>query len=155
MPSTTYIRFIRDAADSATDDCVTIQRTGVDQYELTYTTTNTESGAANNYTVKASDKGIFRWFRSIIGLLEADIDPFEKVQIDFPAAPSIMINAQHIGNYYTEMLNALEVWLDDGELVEEPPKTPPRRTHAVEPCAPTRPVARTHHLFFDIDYDYK
>lgn len=154
MPSATYIRFIRDtAADSATDDRVTIQRTGVDQYELTYTTTITESGAASTYTVKATDRDIFRWFRSIIGLLEADMEPFKQVQIDFPAAPSIMIDARRIGDHYNVILDALEVWLDDHEIIEEPPKTPPRRTQPAQPYAPTRPVVRNHHMFFDIGDD--
>jgi hypothetical protein len=153
MPSTMYVRFIRNPADQTSDDQVNIQRTGVDQYELTYTTTNTESGAANTYTVKADDKDVFRWFRSIIGLLEIDMEPFQQVQIDFPAAPSIMIDARHIGDHYAVILDALEVWLDDGELVEEPPKTPPRRTQPAPPHAPIRPVIRNHHLFFDIGDD--
>ena len=154
MFSSTHIRFIRNlsAANRDTDDSVTIQRTGVDQYELTYTTTNTESGAANVHTSKTDDKGVFRWFRSIIGLLEADMEPFPRIQIDFPAAPSVMLDARHIGDHYRTILDALEVWLDDGELSSHVlPKTPPRRTLPVPPSAPMR--QNRHHLFLDNDWN--
>lgn len=155
MFSSTHIRFIRNpsAADQATDDLATIRRTDVDQYELTYITTNTESGAANVHTINTDDKGVFRWFRSIIGLLEADMEPFHRIQIDFPAAPSVMLDARHIGDHYRTILDALELWLDDGELSssappEEEQKTPPRPTRPVSPSAPSR--QNRHHMFFDL-----
>lgn len=156
MFSSTHIRFIRDAplANQSTDDTATIRRIGVDQYELTYTTTETETGAPNVYTIRTDDKGVFHWFRSIIGLLEADIEPFPRIQIDFPAAPSIMINTHRIGDHYHTILDALELWLDDGVLPfssEEVLKTPPRRTQPVAPYAP----ARSHHMFFDLGDDYE
>jgi hypothetical protein len=161
MPiSTAYIRFIRNAADNgSTDDHAAIRRTGVDQYELTYTTTSTDSGEANIYRVNTDDRGIFRWFRSVIGLLEADAEPFTHVQLDFPAAPSVLIKARCIGEFYHTILNALDVWLDDGVApppVEESPKTPQRQRapqSPVAPNAPARPAYRSHHMFFDIGDD--
>jgi hypothetical protein len=159
MPSSTHIHFIRDPSATAqtTDDRVTIQRTGVDHYELTYTTTMTDTGTANNYTIRTDGDNIFRWFRSIIALLEADAAPFPQIQVDFPAAPSILIYTRHIHRHYHTLLDALEFWLDDGELStppEGPPKTPPRQpTHPVEPNAPERPVLRSHHMFFDLGDD--
>lgn len=151
--STAHIRFIRDATgDSSTDDYAAIRRTGVDQYELTYTTTSTDSGAANIYTVNTDDRGVFRWFRSIIGLLEADSEPFARVQLDFPAAPSILLKARNIGDFYHTILDAVDFWLDD-EGQQQPPKTPPRPTHPVTPNAPERPVYRSHHMFFDVGDD--
>lgn len=156
MPSATYIRFIRSpvAADQATDDCVIIQRTGVDQYELTYTMTMTNTGSPNIYTIRTDDKGVFRWFRSIIGLLDADMEPFPQIQLDFPSAPSIMIDTRCINDHYHTILNALEVWLDDGEVSSASPKTPPRPTRHVMPNAPLR--QNRHHMFFDLgDDDYE
>ncbi len=155
MPSATHIRFIRNQAAvdyATTDDTVTIQRTDVDHYELTYTTANTESGVPNIYTICTDDMGVFRWFRSIIGLLEADIEPFPQIQLDFPSAPSIMIDTCRIGEHYHTILDALELWLDDGEEVA-PPKTPTRPTQPVAPLAPPR--RPRHHMFFDIGDDYE
>jgi hypothetical protein len=156
MFSSTHIHFIRNSAtDSDTDDCATIQRNGVDQYELTYTTTATETSARNTYTVRTDDKGIFRWMRSVIALVEADADPFKWVQFDFPAAPSVMIATSELHTHYHAILDALEVWLDDGEtsvVAGGPPKTPPRPTRPVEPNAPVR---RSHHMFFDLGDDYE
>ena len=154
MPSATYIRFIRTSSgDQTTDDHVIIQRTGVRQYLLTYTNTDTDTDTPTIYTIRTDDNGVFRWFRSVIGLLEIDVEPFYRIQVDFPSAPSILINTLHIGDHYNTILNALELWLDDCEIVEEPPKTPPQRMQPIMPHAPIRPVARNHHLFFDLGHD--
>ena len=140
MPSATYIRFIRTSSgDQATDDYAIIQRTGVRQYLLTYTNTGT---TPTIYTIRTDDNGVFRWFRSVIGLLEIDVEPFYRIQLDFPSAPSILINTLHIGDHYTTILNALELWLDDGEVL--PPVTPPC---SVTPVAPPR--LNRHHMFFE------
>lgn len=149
--SAAHIRFIRDP-NQDTDDRVTIRRTGVDQYELTYVTTATDSGAPNIHTLRTDDRGIFRWMRSVIRLLEADAEPFSRLQLDFPAAPSVLINVRRIGQHYNAILDALEIWLDDAET-SEPPRTPPRQcTRPVTPNAPP-PVRRSHHLFFDLGDD--
>jgi hypothetical protein len=116
---------------------------------------NTESGVPSVHTFCSDDTGIFRWFRSMIGLLEADVEPFYRVQLDFPAAPSIMINTRRIGDHYHTILNALELWLNDGELstpvaAEGQPKTPPCRIQSVVP-----PRLNRHHMFFDLGDNYE
>ena len=146
MNSSVSIHFIRRAdAKVAEDDKVTIIRTGVNEFGLTYTSayTHADAGArASNYvsTVTMSDRGVFRWFRCLINIMEIDEEPFYRMQIDFPTMPSIIFDTRRIGRYYHSLLDALDYWLDESPA----PATPCRMEPRTPPMAPGRPTLLPH-----------
>ena len=115
------IRFIRreDAFgdNGHNDDSVTITCAGEDQYKLIFTTSHLNASQALTLT----DREVFRWMRTVLGLLEVDGDPFANIQIDQHALPSILIPVAQmqngvlrnkIGQYYSRILDAVEFFLD-------------------------------------------
>ena len=118
------IRFIRreDAfgVNGHNDDSVTITCIGEDQYKLIFTTSHLNAPQALTLT----DREVFRWMRTVLGLLEADGDPFANIQIDQHALPSILIPVAQmksgvihnkIAQYYTCIMDAVEFFLDTAQ----------------------------------------
>ena len=143
MNSTVTIRFIEGPV-VATDEIATIQRVGVDEYELNYSISESDGPI---HCSRNNSAGVFRWFRAMIGLLESDAEPASRLQVDIPAFPSVIIDAKRVGRSYHELLNALEFWLDERPAPAPAPATPTKQPiRAKTPDAPPRP---RHHMFFD------
>lgn len=153
MNSTVTVRFIEGPV-AAADEIATIQRVGVDEYELTYSISESTGPI---HRTRNNSAGIFRWFRAMIGLLESDVEPASRVQVDIPSFPAVIIDTKRIQRSYHELLNALECWLD------EPAPAPTPAHQAPHPVTPTKqpvraktpdaPVRRSHHMFFDLGDD--
>jgi hypothetical protein len=166
------IRFIRreDAFgdNGHNDDYVTITCVGEDQYKLIFTTSDLHASQA----LMLKDREVFRWMRTVLGLLEADGDPFANIQIDQHALPSILIPVAQmkngiihnkIGQYYSRILDAVEFFLDTAQPTPQKKKDNNDYNYPVEEeadedngteeyeeeYADMPPPAR--HMFFDED----
>lgn len=166
MP-TTYVRFIH-VNPNIPDDMVAIKRTGVDKYQLTYSTTHTDTNDEQSHSAILDDRTVFRWFRSVIRMLELDEEPFHRLQLDLPNMPSFLFNTRNIGAYYHRILDAVELWLDEAtepsaplvadsdaesEIEMEIIRTPQQPVRASSSSPPPAPVRRSHHMFFDLGDD--
>lgn len=147
MNSSVTVRFIEGPV-AAADEIATIQRVGVDEYELTYSIS--ESTGPIHHT-RNNSAGIFRWFRAMIGLLESDVEPASRVQVDIPSFPTVIIDTKRVGRSYHELLNALECWLDERPIPAPAPVTPKKQP--IRTKTPDAPVRRSHHMFFDLGDD--
>lgn len=112
MTSTSIlIRFIRKNATSKNDDKIVIKPLGNTQFRLTYNYGDSKSKQFNQLVL--TDKAVFRWMRTTIGLLEKDNDPFDSVQLDLPFMPSVLFDIAKLGDAYHVLLDALEFHLDN------------------------------------------
>lgn len=105
------IRFIRPGGSANSDDKVVITRLGPNQFNLSYTYGDVKSKTPHNLVL--TDRAVFRWMRTTIGILEKDADPFSMVQLDTPFMPSVVFDAGKLGDAYHSLLNALEFHLDN------------------------------------------
>jgi hypothetical protein len=115
MPASfSQIRLIRrnagDVKHAAKDDLIRIRRDG-EQFQLTYIDADRTDDQAN--TLALNGQQLFRYVRALIRALESDEDPFESVQIDFQAAPSIYIDTKRLARSYHWILDLLEIHMDN------------------------------------------
>jgi hypothetical protein len=165
------LRFIRfdDAEDSnhaLNDDVAEIQCVGPDFYELTYKCTNTTAQPITTKHLLTGD-AVFKWMRSVIGMLELDGDPFSNLQISMTGFPDILLRVAqkgaedslkyYIGRAYNRLLDLTEFYLTNAPL---PPRAPwtamdeeegeimdDRSTLSESWAARAEPVVRTHTFF--------
>ena len=167
MSRVMHIRFIRHNEKCARNDD-TMKLVSSDGLTFKATFTSGETRTSTNATM--TDCGVFRWIRSVIGLLHMDADPYQFIQLDLPLMPSVLLKVKNLDDLYNRVLNAIEVHLDnwpakkpaasrssllntagiaersDDEVVEDPYSDMP----PLIPLTPTTsyPV-RTHHYFLD------
>jgi len=161
------LRFIRMDSDAKTDDLVHISRYAQGQYCLSYTYGDTKNKTP--YQLVLTDKAVFRWMRTTIGILEKDSDPFGSVQLDTPFMPSVVFNVSELGDAYHPLLDALEFHLDnwpapavfssedeDEDEDELDYEEPEEDVYAGMPPLMSMPSPVAHrgrqHLFLDEDY---
>jgi hypothetical protein len=116
------IRFIRANGSAKNDDTVVIYHLGANQFSLAYTYGETDT--KNPRKVVLTDRGVFRWMRNLIGLLEKDVDPFQHVQLDLPFMPSVLFDATKLGDTYHTILDAVEFHLDNWPVRRAPALNP-------------------------------
>ena len=153
------LRFIRKDALAKTDDMVYISRYAPNQYCLSYTYGDTKNKTPHQLVL--TDKAVFRWMRTTIGILEKDADPFDMVQLDTPFMPSVVFNVDELGDAYHPLLDALEFHLDNWPT---PPVLNPeeddgdyyQEEEEEDAMPPLVPISSSYHgrqhLFLDEDY---
>ena len=168
------IRFIRQNEKLAkNDDQMRIWSSDGQTFTVSFRSGDTKKSVITTL----SDRGVFRWMRHTISLLEKDMDPFQFIQLDLPLMPSVLINAEELGISYNRILEAVEFNLDNWPTVAVAPAEAPVNTAFVSASAeaeteddedysdmpalahidecqnhhhyPTRQAVRTHHMFLD------
>ncbi len=102
-------RFIRTDTTEQDDVC-TITKKG-DMFKLRF-----QYATANGYThnkLVCTDIAVHRWVRRALDLLERDIDPFARVQLECPLLPAILFNVCDLSENYHAILDAVEFSLDN------------------------------------------
>lgn len=143
------IQFARSLEAKEKDDIAIIECTGVDNYKIIYR----DATAWNKMSFTANGSELFRWFRRVLRLLGDDSDPFQCIQLNIPAMPSVLFNIADLDKKYTTILDAVEYYIDiiskNQSAIDTPPSTPvAQRTSKSQEC-PAAPARR--HLFFDED----
>jgi hypothetical protein len=133
MNTTLTFRFTRpDPSTGSEDDIIRITPADNDTYNCSFTYGLAKQKSPVSATL--SDSEVFRWVRTMIRLLEADIDPFVDVQVDHPLMPSVMLNARALGDNYHRILDVVEFFLDTTN----------------SPVKKEEPMFRTHTFFYDL-----
>lgn len=170
------IRFIRQNEKRAkNDDQMRIWSSDGQTFTVSFKSGDTKKSTVTTLT----DRGVFRWMRHTISLLENDVDPFQFLQLDLPLMPSVLINANELGLSYNRILDAVEFNLDNWPVISVPEPaaagSEPVNTGfsaeaeadtndysdmpgliPIDECHnsyhhsyPTRQAVRTHHMFLD------
>ena len=109
-----YLRFLRKDATSDLDDVVQIKSLREDLYSVTYTYGESAKPSKGTQTAYLDSNGIYQYIRSLLQLLQQDVDPFEFVQFDFPLMPSILFRIDSLkSREYHTILEALECHLNN------------------------------------------
>ena len=137
------IQFIRNVNSKNLDDNAIIKSAGVDNFTVIYNDATT--GTPMSFS--ANSNGVFRWVRRVLRLLEEDADPFQCIQLNIHAMPSVMFNVAELNNKYETILDAVEYYID--VISQSSPSTPESKHSSVHRECPSAPVRR--HLFFDED----
>jgi len=107
-----YLRFLRKDASSKVDDVVKIECLFEDLYNVTYTYGESAKPRKSCHSAYLDRRGVYKYTRTLLQLLQQDVDPFEFVQFDFPLMPSILFNIASLKNReYHTILDALECHL--------------------------------------------
>lgn len=110
------IRFIRKNEKLAkNDDQMRIWSNDGQTFTVMFKSADTKKSTVTTLT----DRGVFRWMRHTISLLENDVDPFQFIQLDLPLMPSVLINAEELGISYNRILDAVEFNLDNWPTVNK------------------------------------
>ena len=104
------IRLLRkNSTDLKNDDVITMKRVANETFRVTFS----NATATVKHVATLDDKEAWNWLRNILGLLTADADPFEGIQLDFPLTPSIMVDVRELDQHYHRIMDAMEFFLDN------------------------------------------
>jgi hypothetical protein len=104
------IRLLRkNSNDLKNDDVITMKRVANETIRVTFS----NATATVKHVATLDNKEAWNWLRNILGLLTADADPFEGVQLDFPLTPSIMVDVRELDQHYHRIMDAMEFFLDN------------------------------------------
>ncbi len=139
------IQFIRNVNKTKSDDSAIIENIDVDKFQIIYT----DAEVNRKMSFSTDGAGVFRWIRRTLNLLESDADPFQCIQLNVPAMPSILLRVADIHSNYHTILDAVEFYLDIiAKQHAAQPSTPQSQRINSQEC-PHAPVRR--HLFFNED----
>lgn len=85
------IRIIRDINNENNDDMVTIQKIGFSHFYVKYYDTGIPK-----VTFHANENAVVDHIHGIFDLLTMDEEPFESIQVDIPAYPSIIVKIRSL-----------------------------------------------------------
>ena len=85
------IRIIRDINSENSDDMLTIQKVGFSHFFVKYYDTGTPK-----VTFHANESAVVDHIYGIFDLLTMDEEPFESIQVDIPAYPSIIVKIRSL-----------------------------------------------------------
>jgi hypothetical protein len=107
-----YLRLLRKGATSDADDVIQIKCQREDVYSVTYTYGESAKPTKGSYTAYLDGNSTYQYVRTLLQLLQQDVDPFEFAQFDFPLMPSILFKIDTLkGREYHTILDALDCHL--------------------------------------------
>jgi hypothetical protein len=112
MSHTNYsitVTFIR--ANNAGDDVAKFTPDDNGDLHMTMRFGNTSNGKPIFKTAVMDADDLYSWFHSTFRLVDADYEPFDSYQFDFPLMPSVLINHRELHHHYETIMNAVEFHL--------------------------------------------
>lgn len=105
------VTFIR--ANNTGDDVAKISADDEGNFHITMRFGNTTNGKTIIKTAIMDADELYCWFRKTFRLMDADYDPFEFYQFDFPLMPSVLIHHRELHHHYETIMNAVEFHLEN------------------------------------------
>jgi len=145
--SSITIRFTR-SDDKDQDDVITITPSFVKtigeswmtEYRVDFTAQNCDNPSKKQTTVRLPARLLEMYVKSLLIMVEKDVEPYKTVQVDMPLVPSVMYDPKNLYTVNSSILNHLSVLLNNWPTY---PVSPPVRI--------TSSRKRRSHLFFDDD----
>jgi hypothetical protein len=103
------VTFIR--ANNAGDDIAKFTPDENGDIHMTMRFGNSNNGNPIIKTAIMEVDEVYDWFRKTFSLMDADYDPFEMYQIDFPLMPSVLIHHRELHHHYETVMDAMEFHL--------------------------------------------
>lgn len=103
------VTFIR--ANNAGDDIAKFTPDDNGDIHMAMRFGNSNNGKPIIKTAIMETDEVYDWFRKTFSLMDADYDPFEMYQIDFPLMPSVLIHHRELHHHYETVMDAMEFHL--------------------------------------------
>ena len=103
------VTFIR--ANNAGDDVARFAPDDNGDVHMTMRFGNTANGKPIIKTAVLDAQELYNWFHSTLRLMDADYDPFEYYQIDFPLMPSVLIHHRELHHHFESIMDAVDIHL--------------------------------------------
>jgi hypothetical protein len=150
------IRLISNLNKSSKDIVFSVSRNAD---HTTYNVTNTIPSTDLPHEADFDSTTLWKWFRTMLGMLQLDEDPYMAIQLEVPLLPTVIVSVNQLDVHYHRLLDAFEVFMDAKEpLIPNPPTNLLPSDLISEINAPAdnttfryfTPTGRQH-LFFDDD----
>jgi len=110
------------------------------EYKVNFTVGNCENNSKNRTNVTLPARFLEMYLKSLLAMIERDVEPYKAVQVDMPLVPSVMYDPKDLWKVTPSIMSQLSVLFNAWPTYTEPPLA------RVEPSR-----KRRSHLFFDED----